>query len=105
MLGLQLLKKLGAKRISICGDFELIIKQIKGEYSAKHPILRAYMNVVLDFIECFIEYDLSTIPKGHNILADGLATSASTYKIPFRPSCQYIVEVKNIPVVPNNIIY
>jgi ribonuclease HI len=83
ILGLQLLKKLGAKRISIHGDSELIIKQIKGEYSAKHPRLRAYMNVVLDFLECFIEYDLSAIPRDQNILADGLATSASTCKIPF----------------------
>jgi hypothetical protein len=49
MLGLKLLKKLGAKRISVRGDSELIIKQIKGEYSAKHPRLRAYRNVVLDF--------------------------------------------------------
>ena len=62
MLGLQILKKLGAKRVSIHGDFELIIKQIKGEYSAKHPRLRAYRNAALDFLECFIEYDLSSIP-------------------------------------------
>jgi translation initiation factor 2 beta subunit (eIF-2beta)/eIF-5 len=58
MLGLKLLKKLSAKRISIRGDSELIIKHIKGEYSAKHPRLRAYMNVVLDFLQCFTEYDL-----------------------------------------------
>jgi ribonuclease HI len=51
ILGLRLLRKLGAKRISIRGDSELIIKKIKGEYSTKHPILRAYRNVVLDFLE------------------------------------------------------
>lgn len=33
ILGLQLLKNIGAKRISIHGDSELIIKKIKGEYS------------------------------------------------------------------------
>jgi ribonuclease HI len=49
MLGLKLLKKVGAKQIMVRGDSELIIKQIKGEYSAKHPRLRAYRNVVLDF--------------------------------------------------------
>jgi len=58
-----LLKKLGAKRISIQGDVELIIKQIKGEYSAKHPRMRAYRNVELDFQENFLEYDLSAIPR------------------------------------------
>jgi ribonuclease HI len=37
MLGLKLLKKVGAKQIMVRGDSELIIKQIKGEYAAKHP--------------------------------------------------------------------
>lgn len=34
---LKILKKLNAKRISIYGDSELVIKQVKGEYQAKHP--------------------------------------------------------------------
>jgi hypothetical protein len=40
MLGLKLLKKVGVKQIMVRGDSELIIKQIKGEYAAKHPRLR-----------------------------------------------------------------
>ena len=40
ILGLNFLKDLGAKKISIRGDSELIIKQIKGEYSKKNPRLR-----------------------------------------------------------------
>lgn len=35
--GLKILKKLNAKRISVYGDSELIIKQVKGENQAKHP--------------------------------------------------------------------
>jgi hypothetical protein len=105
MLGLKLLKKLGAKRIMVRGDSELIIKQIKGEYSAKHPRLRAYRNVVLDFLQCFTEIDLQVIPRGQNILADGLATSTATCKIPFHPNHQYTVEVKCRPTVPDNIRY
>src|SRR5918999_1170223 len=34
-------KRLGAKRIVIRGDSELIIKQMKGEYRVKHPDMRA----------------------------------------------------------------
>ena len=41
MLGLKLLKKVGAKQVMVRGDSKLIIKQIKGEYAAKHPRLRA----------------------------------------------------------------
>lgn len=102
ILGLQLLKKFGAKRISIHGDSELIIKQIKGEYSAKHPRLVTYRNVVLDFLVCFVEYELSIVPRGKQIIADGLATSSSTCKMPYRPGHQYTVEVKNRPVVSDS---
>jgi hypothetical protein len=48
MLGLKLLKKVGAKQIMVRGDSELIIKQVKGEYATKHPRLRAYRNAILD---------------------------------------------------------
>lgn len=37
ILGLQMVRKLGAKRVSITGDSEFIIKQIKGEYSVNIP--------------------------------------------------------------------
>ena len=37
LLGLNLLKYLGAKKVLVQGDSELIIRQIKGEYSAKNP--------------------------------------------------------------------
>jgi ribonuclease HI len=85
MLGLKLLKKVGAKQIMVRGDSELIIKQIKGEYAAKHPRLRDYRNAILDALQCFTEIDLQVMPRGQNILADGLATSATTCKIPFHP--------------------
>jgi ribonuclease HI len=105
MLGLKLLKKAGAKQIMVKGDSELIIKKIKGEYATKHSHLRAYRNFVLDSLKCFTEVDLQVMPRGHNILADGLATSAATCKIPFRSTCPYMVEVKCRPTVPENIRY
>lgn len=40
--GLKILKKLGARRIAIYDDSELVIKQEKGEYQAKHPQMRAF---------------------------------------------------------------
>jgi ribonuclease HI len=105
VLGLKLVKKVGAKPIMVRGDSELIIKQIKGEYEKKHPRLRSYRNVVLDAIQCFIEIDLQVMPRGQNILADGLATSAATCKIPFYPTHQYTIEVKSRLTIPDNIKY
>ena len=53
--GLNILKKLGARRISIYGDSKLVIKQGKGEYQAKHPRMRVYNNVVSDILNIFLE--------------------------------------------------
>jgi ribonuclease HI len=105
MLGLKLLKTFGAKQIMVRGDSELIIKQIKGEYVAKHPHLRSYRNVVLDALKCFNEVDLQVMPRGQNILADRLATSVASCKIPFRQTHPYTIEVKCRPMVPDNIRY
>jgi hypothetical protein len=105
MLGMKLLKKVGAKKIMVRGDSELVIKQIKGEYSTKNPRLRAYRNVVLDFLECFTEIDLQVMPRGQDILVDGLAMSEATCKTPFKPNRQYTVEVKCRENILDNIRY
>ena len=55
LLGLHLLKKLGAKRINVHGDSELIIRQVNGEYNTNHPRLRAYRNDVVDLLKTFEE--------------------------------------------------
>jgi ribonuclease HI len=60
--GLVVLKDLKAKKISMHGDFELIINQIKGTYQTKHPRMRNYKNLVLDLLEDFPEYNISLVP-------------------------------------------
>lgn len=52
-VGLKILKKLGEKKIYVYGNSELVIKQVKGEYQANHPRMRAYRNVVLDILKTF----------------------------------------------------
>ena len=99
-----MLKNIGAKRISIQGDVELIIRQIKKKYSDKHTRMRAYINVVLDFLESFLEYDLSAIPRKQNIIPKNLAFSASSCKMPY-PNQEYVLEVKHRPIVPNKMRY
>ena len=37
---LKAAKELGARRVSVCADSELVVKQIKGEYAVKSPRLR-----------------------------------------------------------------
>jgi len=102
---LKIMKKLGAKRISVYGDTELITKQVKGEYWAKHPRTRAYRNVFLDIPKTFSEYTLSLIPRSKNMMADSLATATSMVKIPTHTSKKYSIHVKHCPTVPNNLRY
>jgi ribonuclease HI len=86
ILGLRVLKELGAKRIVVHGDSELVINQVKVIYQSKHPILRLHRNLVLDLLEEFSECNLSVIPRGQNQIVDALATSASVFKIPIFPN-------------------
>jgi len=63
ILGLQMVRKLGAKRASILGGSELIIKQIKGEYSLNNPRLSQYREAILDLIKDLLEIDFAAIPE------------------------------------------
>src|SRR3954467_6437541 len=59
---LQEARKLGAKKIIIRGDSELVIKQMRGEYRVKHPDLKllyeeAY-HLLHQFDEAKIEHNL-----------------------------------------------
>ncbi|MGA2497736.1 MAG: ribonuclease HI family protein, partial [Tepidisphaeraceae bacterium] len=73
ILGLQKAKELGAARLQVRGDSELIIRQMKGEYRVKHPELRQLYEqaqlLLHDFEQTSFEHRL----RHHNSLADRLA--------------------------------
>lgn len=62
MLVIQILKKICVKKVVIQGDFDLVIKQLQGDYQARHPRMRTYMNAMLDMVEGFEECEFSLIP-------------------------------------------
>ena len=101
--GLNILKKLAAKMISIYGDLELVIKQVKGEYQAKHPRMRAYRNAVLDILKMFPKYTLIAVSRSQNIIADSLATTTSNLKIPMNYINKFEIHVKHRPTIPDNL--
>ena len=53
LLGLLALKYLGAQRIKVLGDAELVINQVNDSYQTRHPRMRAYRNEVWDMIGNF----------------------------------------------------
>ena len=59
---------------------------------------------MLDFLERFLEYDLSAIPRKQNIIPNNMAFSTSSCKMPY-PNQEYVLEVKHQPAVPDNMRY
>lgn len=102
---LKILKKMNAKRISIYGDSELIIKQVKGEYQAKHLHMRAYRNEVLDILRMFPDYTLTAVPHAHNVIAYSLASTASNLKILMNSNKKFEIHFKHFPIVLDNLRY
>ena len=100
--GLKILRKLNAKRISVYGDFELVFKQVKGEYQAKNPRMRAYHNAVLDFLRVFSDYTLTCVPHVQNVITDSLAIATSNLKIPLNSNNKFEIHVKHHTVVLDN---
>ena len=78
---LQVSKQMGVQCISIFGDSELIIRQIKNHCQTKHPKLRSYRNEMWDLVENYFEaFNIQYIPREENRLVDSLAIVASTFK-------------------------
>jgi ribonuclease HI len=77
---MQEAKKLGATKIIIRGDSELIIKQMKGEYRVKHPDMKVLyeeaQSLITQFDDAKIEHNL----RHKNELADKLANLAMDRK-------------------------
>src|SRR5215217_1031958 len=77
---LEQAKQLGAKRVKVLGDSELIVKQMRGEYRVKNPDLRVLYDEAQDL---FNDFDAATIDHNYredNSLADRLANLAMDRK-------------------------
>lgn len=69
-------KKLGAKKIIVRGDSELIIKQMRGEYRVKHPDMRELFDEAQFLLHQFDEAKIEHNLRHKNELADKLANLA-----------------------------
>ena len=74
--GLEKAKELGAKRIRIRGDSELIIKQMRGEYRVKNADLRELYDEAQFLYHQFDDARLEHNLRDKNKLADKLANKA-----------------------------
>jgi len=73
-------KELGAKKLLIRGDSELVIKQMKGEYRVRHPELKPLYEEAHQLLHQFKEAKLEHNLRDKNALADKLANLAMDKK-------------------------
>ena len=64
-----------------------------------------YINLALDILECFDEYQMFIFLRSQNVIADTFVVAASTFRIPIYPNTKYTIEVKHRPTIPDNVKY
>jgi ribonuclease HI len=116
IIGLREAAKLGARKLQVRGDSELVIKQMLGEYRVKNPALKALFDQAKALASEFESVNFAHNLRHHNSLADRLANLAMDRKadvedvddVPpppepkgsprlFCPTCGCEIEVKNPP--------
>ncbi|XP_050222462.1 uncharacterized protein LOC126672550 [Mercurialis annua] len=76
IIGLEILLDLGAKKVKIIGDSQLVIRQVSGEYKCMSYSLTSYYAIAIQLIESFEEVELVHVPREENWEADELSQLA-----------------------------
>ena len=81
LIGLQVCREMGAEDISVFADSELLVKQMKGEYKVKHPLLLPLYTEAKKLTSGLKKFRITHIPRAKNAHADALANEAIDKKI------------------------
>ena len=76
ILGLARALDLGAKRVELYCDSELLVRQISGRYKVRAAHLRPLFETVTELLREFDSYSLRHVPREKNAEADALANEA-----------------------------
>jgi len=81
LLGLQEAKRRGGTIVHIYTDSELVARQVKGMYRVKELHLRVLHRKVIERLKGFVSWDIESIPREENRMADLLANQAIERRI------------------------
>ncbi len=76
LLGLREALQLGATSVTVHADSELVIKQVKGIYRVKHPVMQIHHREAMGLLAKFKEWRAVHVPREKNTEADRLANQA-----------------------------
>lgn len=74
--GLETALDLGARKVEIFSDSELLVRQVLGQYQVRSPILKPLHRQVLSLERRFAEFCIQHVPRSQNARADELANQA-----------------------------
>ena len=76
LLGIALARELGAKRVDLIGDSQLIVRQVRGEYKVKDENLRELREQVVRELRDFDDWSIKDVRRAQNEHADRLVNEA-----------------------------
>ena len=76
ILALERAFELGAKRVTLFLDSELVVRQLRGEYRVREPHLKSLHQKARETLNRFSQYSILSIPREENRRADQLANEA-----------------------------
>ncbi|XP_009615673.1 uncharacterized protein [Nicotiana tomentosiformis] len=78
---------MNVKEILVIGDSDLLIYQVKGEWSTKNVKILSYLHCMKELCKKFTKIEFKHVPRIENEFVDALATLSSMIK---RPDKNYI---------------
>ncbi len=81
IMGMEHAVKLGASRVRLFADSELLVKQLNGQYKVKNEGLKPLHHKVKELIAKIGSVEVQYIPRAQNREADALANKAIDEKI------------------------
>ncbi len=85
MEALQCALGLKAKTLHVFSDSEIVVKQMRGEYSCRSPRLYS-LNWICRKLARSLVFSISHVPRENNAEANGLATAAARQRLSFDQS-------------------
>lgn len=79
--GLKEARKLGADKISIRMDSELVVRQVLGIYKVKNERLAVFFKEVMALLKQFAGFDIAHVRREFNREADALASRAARRRV------------------------
>ncbi|XP_072081107.1 uncharacterized protein [Arachis hypogaea] len=76
--GLILAREVGATRIEVCSDSQVVTSQVNGTYQARDPLLQKYLEKVKELSKQFEEVTIQHVSREKNTRVDLLSKLAST---------------------------